>query len=88
MKQDANEFWKQSAEQMQQTLMNQWSGALQALQKMAPASGIPAAAADKLPAVSLSPSRLQQLQQQYLPQIQQKARTLDAGQIMAMVRGR
>ena len=28
-----------------------------------------------------------QLQAQYLPQIQQKAGTLDAGQIMAMVRG-
>jgi uncharacterized protein (DUF697 family)/tellurite resistance protein len=29
-----------------------------------------------------------QLQQQYMPQIQQKARSLDAGQIMSMVRGR
>jgi hypothetical protein len=29
-----------------------------------------------------------QMQQQYLPQIQQKAATLDAGQVMAMVRGR
>ncbi len=29
-----------------------------------------------------------QLQTQYLPQIQQKAATLDAGQVMAMVRGR
>ena len=28
-----------------------------------------------------------QLQAQYLPQIQQKASTLEAGQIMAMVRG-
>ena len=28
-----------------------------------------------------------QLQTQYLPQIQQKAATLDAGQILAMVRG-
>lgn len=28
-----------------------------------------------------------QLQTQYLPQIQQKAQTLDAGQVMAMVRG-
>ena len=29
-----------------------------------------------------------QMQTQYLPQIQQKAATLDAGQVMAMVRGR
>jgi uncharacterized protein (DUF697 family)/tellurite resistance protein len=29
-----------------------------------------------------------QLQTQYLPQIQQKAKTLDAGQVMAMVRGK
>jgi len=28
-----------------------------------------------------------QMQTQYLPQIQQKAATLDAGQIMAMIRG-
>jgi hypothetical protein len=28
-----------------------------------------------------------QMQSQYLPQIQQKAGSLDAGQIMAMVRG-
>lgn len=34
----------------------------------------------------LGPAR--QLQQQYLPQIRDKAATLDAGQIMAMVRGR
>lgn len=33
----------------------------------------------------LEPAR--QLQTQYLPQIQQKAQTLDAGQVMAMVRG-
>ena len=64
MKQDMNEFWKQSAKQMQQTLMSQWTGALQALQNMAPGAG--AASADQLPAVSLSAPRLQQLQQQYL----------------------
>lgn len=34
----------------------------------------------------LGPAR--ELQSQYLPQIQQKARTLDAGQIMAMVGGK
>ena len=33
----------------------------------------------------LAPAK--QLQTQYLPQIQQKAQTLDAGQVMAMVRG-
>jgi len=64
MKQDMNEFWKQSAEQMQQTLMRQWTGALQAMQNMAPGAG--AASADQPPAVSLSAPRLQQLQQQYL----------------------
>jgi len=62
MKQDVNEFWKQSAEQMQQTLMSQWTGALQALQNMAPGTG----SAENTPAVSLSAPRLQQLQQQYL----------------------
>ncbi len=62
MKQDVNAFWKQSAEQMQQTLMSQWTGALQAMQNMAPGAG----SADKPPAVSLSAPRLQQLQQQYL----------------------
>ena len=34
----------------------------------------------------LTPAK--QLQTQYLPQIQQKAATLDAGQIMALVRGK
>ena len=34
----------------------------------------------------LTPAK--QLQTQYLPQIQQKASTLDAGQIMALVKGR
>jgi hypothetical protein len=34
----------------------------------------------------LGPAR--QMQQQYLPQIREKAATLDAGSIMAMVRGR
>jgi hypothetical protein len=34
----------------------------------------------------LVPAR--QMQQQYLPQIREKASTLDAGSIMAMVRGR
>ena len=29
-----------------------------------------------------------QMQSQYLPQIQSKAATLDAGQVMAMIRGR
>jgi hypothetical protein len=29
-----------------------------------------------------------QMQQQYLPQIREKAATLDAGSVMAMVRGR
>ena len=64
MKQDMTEFWKQSAQQMQQTLMSQWAGALQAMQNMAPGAGT--GPADKLPAVRLAPSRLQQLQQQYL----------------------
>ncbi len=64
MKQDMNEFWKQSAEQMQQTLVSQWSGALQAMQNMVPDAG--ADQADKPAAVTLSAPRLQQLQQQYL----------------------
>ncbi len=66
MKQDMSEFWKQSAEQMQQSLMSQWTGALQAMQNMAASPGSASTMANKSPAVSLSAPRLQQLQQQYL----------------------
>ena len=64
MKQDMSVFWKQSAEQMQQTLVSQWTSALQAMQNMAASKG--ANQADSPLAVSLSAPRLQQLQQQYL----------------------
>jgi polyhydroxyalkanoate synthase len=66
MEQENSEFWKQSAEQMQQTLVAQWTGALQALQSMAPAGTGAAATPDKLPAISLSAPRMLELQQQYL----------------------
>ncbi len=65
MEQDMSEFWKKSAEQMQQTLMRQWADSLQALQNIAPPGAV-VPSPDKLPAVSLSPQRLQDLQQQYL----------------------
>jgi polyhydroxyalkanoate synthase subunit PhaC len=66
MKQDMGDFWKQSAEQMQQSLMGQWAGALQALQNLTPAVAGTGAVAEKLPSISLSQPMLQQLQQQYL----------------------
>ena len=66
MEQDNNGFWQQSAEQMQQSLMSQWAGALHALQNVAPASTDAAALSDKMPALSLSAARMQELQQQYL----------------------
>ena len=63
MKQDMGDFWKQSAEQMQQSLMGQWAGALQALQNLAPAVAGTGTAAEKLPAISLSQPMLQQLRE-------------------------
>ncbi|MBP6504188.1 MAG: alpha/beta fold hydrolase, partial [Rhodoferax sp.] len=66
MEQHNGEFWKQSAEQMQQTLMGQWTGALQALQNMAPAVAGAAAPPDQMPAIRFSAPRMQELQQQYL----------------------
>ena len=66
MEQHNGEFWKQSAEQMQQTLMGQWTGTLQALQNMAPAVAGAAAPPDQMPAIRFSAPRMQELQQQYL----------------------
>jgi len=73
MKENSADFWRQSAEQMQQTLANNWTGALQALQNLAPAStpGASSFAADAVPQLHFSPAKLQQLQQQYMQEAAQ-----------------
>ena len=68
MTQDSPEFWAQSAQQFQQTLSESWTKAFQSLQNMdlggVGATG--ATPATKPPAISFSPEKLQELQQQYL----------------------
>ncbi len=66
MTHDTTDFWRQSAEQLQQTLQGQWGAALQAMQGIA---SMPSGAGDgaaALPSVQFSPAKLQALQQQYL----------------------
>ncbi|MEP6970816.1 MAG: alpha/beta fold hydrolase, partial [Betaproteobacteria bacterium] len=65
MKQDMGEFWKQSAQQMQQSLMDQWTGALQALQNLTPAVAGSATVPEQVPGLTLSAPLLQKLQLQY-----------------------
>ena len=68
MNPQSSEFWSQSAGQMQKTLADHWTTAVQALQSLAPNTlpgGMPAQAAP-LPPISFSPDKLQELQQQYL----------------------
>jgi len=68
MKENSAEFWRQSAEQMQQTLAGNWAQALQALQHLVPVPLQSAAPpeAHSMPVVKFSPAKLQQLQQQYM----------------------
>jgi polyhydroxyalkanoate synthase len=68
MTQDSPEFWTQSAQQFQHTLSEGWAKAFQSFQNMdlgASGAGL-AAPATKLPQISFSPEKLQELQQQYL----------------------
>ncbi len=65
MTHDTTDFWRQSAEQLQQTLQGQWGAVLQSLQGMSPAQGPVEATAPGMPALQFSPAKLQALQQQY-----------------------
>ena len=68
MNQNNPEFWRQSAEQLQQTFASNWTTAMQSLQGMVPPqaqggfAGMPA----PLPQIAFSPAKLQEIQQQYL----------------------
>ena len=62
------EYWRQTAQQMQQTFADNWTTAMQALQAAAgnaPSSGVPGDVA-AMPKITLEPEKLQTLQQQYL----------------------
>ena len=62
------EYWRQTAQQMQQTFSDNWTTAMQALQAAvgnAPAPGVPGAVS-AMPKIMLEPEKLQALQQQYL----------------------
>ena len=68
MSHNPSDVWSQSFGQMQKTLMDNWTTALQSLQSMAP--NVPPVGATVapagLPAIQFSPDKLQELQQQYL----------------------
>jgi polyhydroxyalkanoate synthase len=68
MTQDNTDFWRQSAEQIQQNMTNNWAGAMQALQNLMPPmqAGTPKVPDGMAPTLNFSPAKLQQLQQQYL----------------------
>jgi polyhydroxyalkanoate synthase len=66
--QDSSDVWSQMAGQMQKTITDHWTTALQAMQTLAPNAlpGGAAAPAAALPSITFSPEKLQELQQQYL----------------------
>jgi polyhydroxyalkanoate synthase len=68
MTQDNTDFWRQSAEQIQQNMTSNWAGAMQALQNLMPPmqAGTPKVPDGMAPTLNFSPAKLQQLQQQYL----------------------
>ncbi|MEO7938460.1 MAG: class I poly(R)-hydroxyalkanoic acid synthase [Burkholderiaceae bacterium] len=68
MTQDNTEIWGQSAAQLQQQMVQGWTGAMQALQKLMPPQQAGMPAVPELPASQLnfSPAKLQQVQRQYL----------------------
>ena len=68
MTQNSPEFWAQSAQQFQQTLGDSWSKAFQSFQNMdlgSATAGV-AGAPSMPPAINFSPTKLQELQQQYI----------------------
>jgi len=68
MTQNNSDFWRQSAEQIQQNMSSNWAGAMQALQNLMPPvqAGMPKVPDGEAPSLKFSPTKLQQLQQQYL----------------------
>ena len=73
MTQDNSQLWSQTAEQLQQQMVNGWAGAMQALQGFMPPvqAGMPSAPDLAAPKASFSASKLQQVQQQYLQEAAQ-----------------
>ncbi len=71
MNQITPEFWRQSAEQLQNTFASNWSSAMQSLQGIVPVQmpagfAAPPAQMPQMPQIAFSPVKLQELQQQYL----------------------
>ena len=72
MQQSNPEIWAQTAQQFQQTLAQSWSKAMQSFQGMGTGAGMGSSAhvqsdiGKAPPAITFSPEKLQQLQQQYL----------------------
>ena len=67
MKLDSSEFWAQAAQQFQQSMGDSWKNTFQSFQNM-DLGGLQAGAPGQpnLPKIQVSPTRLQELQQQYL----------------------
>ncbi len=67
MNQNTPEFWNQSIQQFQQTFGEGWAKALESLQGMGvPGAAMPEFGASSVPAISVAPEKLQELQQAYL----------------------
>ena len=62
------DFWRQSAQHMQQSFADNWTTAMQALQGMGGHVATPAmpGVAAAMPEIKLSPEKVQQLQQEYM----------------------
>ena len=65
MKDDIQQAWSDSAKQLQQGMVENWTRAMQSLQQLAQAAK-PDAVGAGLPKIEFSPAKLQELQQQYL----------------------
>ncbi len=66
MNQNTPEFWRQSAEQLQQAFTENWTRTMQSMQGLVPQPAHDGPMATKLPKIAFSPAKLQELQQQYL----------------------
>ena len=66
MNQNTPEFWRQSAEQLQQAFTENWTRAMQSMQSLVPQQAHDGGMATKLPKIAFSTAKLQELQQQYL----------------------
>ncbi len=65
MKDDIQQAWSDSAKQLQQGMVENWTRAMQSLQQLAQAAK-PDAVGAGVPKIEFSPAKLQELQQQYL----------------------